>query len=173
MSELIKFLQNNCENKRVLASLRQGLVKTTEFRAWPLLVRFGGIGPEFRARVVRTVAGLFAYHPKMITVGNMGTTCRRLCNPEIEKPWEDMDATGKVVQPGPVSRKFSYLLAAECDEICDRVIRIVFYAKSKLIPINYEALETDLRMWPKSREYWAKSFWNCDEKTADEGKEAS
>lgn len=175
MSELINFLLKNRENKRVLACLRQGLVETTEFRAWPLLARYGGIGHDFKAHVIRTVAGLFAYHPNMIHIGNIGTTCRQLCDPEVEKPWEDMDANGKVLRPGPVSRKFGYLLAAERDEICDRVIRIVLYAKSKEIPVNYDALENDLVKWPRSREFWARAFWGGDrtEKSETDGGDAS
>ena len=78
-------------------------------------------------------------------------------------------------QMWPVSRKFGYLLAAERDEICDRVIRIVLYAKSKEIPVNYDALENDLVKWPRSREFWARAFWGGDrtEKSETDGGDAS
>ena len=160
MSSLMEFLQNNRDNRGVLAALRQGLVPTTEMRAWPWLVRHGGVGTEQRAQAVRTVAGLFAHHPEACATGSMGTTCRALCSPD-EKPWESVDATGKAIAPGPMARRLGYLLAADAGEICERVARVVLYAKSKDIPINYAQLEKDLAQWPRYgvRERWASDFW--------------
>ena len=170
MSDLLDFLQRNKQNKGILASLRRGLSSTTEIYAWPLLAKFKGIGNSQNARAVRTVAGLFAYHPLVCTDGNMGTTCRELCG-DNEKPWECIEKDGVPTQPGPMSRKFSHLLAADVDEICDRVARIVLYAKSKEIPINYCALEEDLKKWPYAREKWASAFW-APEKKDEENKES-
>lgn len=160
MSELLDFLHKNRENRGVLAALRQGLVLATEMRAWPWLARYGGIGSTPRARAVRTVAGLFAHHPEACATGSMGTTCRALCSPD-EKPWESVDATGKATAPGPMARRFGYLLAADATEICERVARMVLYAKSKGVPVNYAQLEKDLAQWPHGgvRERWAGDFW--------------
>ncbi len=160
MSSLTDFLQRNADNRGVMATLRQGLTPATETRAWPLLAQFNGIGRKADARAVRTVAALFAHHPAMSDTGNMGDTCRALCN-DNEHPWETVDAKGKAIAPGPMSRKFSWLLASDTDEIFERVARMVLYAKSKGVPVNYAQLEKDLARWTdqRVREAWASAFW--------------
>ena len=157
MSALMEFLLRNANNKRVMATLRCGLVENTEMRAWPLLAHLDGIGNRQRARAVRTVAGLFALHPHNCTSGNMGTVCRRLCSSD-EKPWARDTETSS--GPGPMERRFLYLLNADRDEICGRVCRLVQYAGSKDIPVNYAVLEKDLSEWPRARESWATAFWD-------------
>jgi CRISPR system Cascade subunit CasB len=168
----MEFLLKNRENRGALAALRQGLAPATEMRAWPLLARFGGIGRTPGARAVRTVAALFAHHPRNCDAGNMGDTCRALCGQD-EHPWETADGTGKAVPPGPMSRKFSRLLAADAEEICERVARVVLYAKSKGIAVNYAQLEKDLAGWPRAREAWAGAFWATGKPDSAEGEEAS
>ncbi len=156
MSALMEFLLRNADNKRVMAALRCGLVENTEMRAWPLLAHLDGIGNSQRARAVRTVAGLFALHPRNCVSGNMGTVCRQLCGND-ERPWEN--GAGTDADPGPVERRFLYLLNADREEVCGRVSRLVRYAGGKDIPVNYTALEKDLAEWPRAREIWAASFW--------------
>ncbi len=158
MSALTEFLLCNRKNKGVMATLRRALVASTEMRAWPLLLRFGGVGGDHRARTVRTVAGLFAHHPENCDMGNMGVVCRALCSSD-EQPWKNVDDQGNAVSPGPMARKFMYLLSADREEICERVARVVLYAKSRNIPVNYSALEQDLLFWPRAREAWAGAFW--------------
>lgn len=158
MSDLMDFLQRNADNRGVMATLRHALVDKTEMRAWPLLAGLKGIGPSQQAKAVRTVAALFAYHPQSCDEGNMGTVCRHLCR-EDEHPWESTDRQGKAVSPGPMSRRFMHLLSADREEICTRTARVVLYAKSKEIPVNYAALEKDLASWPRAREAWASAFW--------------
>lgn len=157
MSALLEFLLRNANNKRVMAMLRCGLVESTEIRAWPLLAHFNGIGNKPRSRAVRTVAGLFATHPNNCESGNMGTVCRQLCDSD-EKPWESGES-GEGSAPGPMERRFLYLLNADSEEICERICRLVRYAGSKDIPINYSALEEDLSRWPRARKDWATAFW--------------
>ncbi|MCH5277631.1 MAG: type I-E CRISPR-associated protein Cse2/CasB [Desulfovibrionaceae bacterium] len=167
---LMEFLLKNRENRGLLATLRQGLVPATETRAWPWLGRFDGIGQTPRARAVRTVAGLFGHHPENCDSGNMGDTCREFCRGTDEDPGKATDT------PGPVGRRFGWLLAADAEEIGDRVTRIVLYAKSKGIPVNYAQLQKDLERWPRAREAWAGAFWaatqakgHAQDKDADEG----
>lgn len=167
MSLLMDFLQRNATNKRVLATLRCALVENTEMRAWPLLGSFGGIGAGQKARAIRTVAGLFAVHTAHCEKGNMGTLCRKLCSHD-EKPWENIDPQGKAVPPGPMGRRFLYLINADKNEIFERVCRLVRYAKSRDVPVNYAALEKDLAEWPKAREAWAGEFWASAEKREEQ-----
>ncbi len=167
---LMDFLLRNKENRGVLATLRQGLIPAKEMRAWPLLAPFGGIGQTPGARAVRTVAGLFASHPQNCFAGNLGDTCREFCNNTDEFPWIMVDNN---FAPGPVARKFSWMLAADAEEICGRVARIVLYAKSKGVPVNYAQLEKDLASWPRAREAWARSFWAIGKTDSTEGEAAS
>lgn len=171
MSALMEFLLRNADNKRMMALLRCGLVENTEMRAWPLLAHLDGIGNGQQARAVRTVAGLFALHPRNCASGNMGTVCRQLCGGD-ETPWKNDTETGS--GPGPVERRFLYLLNADRDEICGRVCRLVRYAGGRDIPVNYAALENDLATWPRARETWAATFWApMADAPAEAGGEAS
>ena len=84
MSALTEYLEKKAGNKGLMATLRCGLVDTTEERAWPVLAMFGGIGRSHDALVTRTIAGLFAnWHDfdksfgKQCTIGNV---CRQLCS---------------------------------------------------------------------------------------------
>lgn len=156
MSALMEFLLRNADNKRMMAMLRCGLVETTEMRAWPLLAHLDGIGNSQHARAVRTVAGLFALHARNCAYGNMGTVCRQLCGSD-EQPWAS--GAGANGSPGPGERRFLYLLNADREEISGRICRLVRYAGSKDIPINYAVLEKDLAEWPRAREVWAATFW--------------
>lgn len=151
MSDLLDYLEERKENKGFMANLRCALVDTKRMRAYPYLARFDGVGDHHRAKVVQTIAGLYALHPNTTNQGNMGDTCRRLCGSE-EKPWDE--------EPGPIAKRLQHLLAAERDEICNRVVRIILRAKSQEIPINYEQLENDLLYWgDKKKNSWAMNFW--------------
>ncbi|AVD70889.1 type I-E CRISPR-associated protein Cse2/CasB [Desulfobulbus oralis] len=172
MSDLMDFLQRNAANKGVMATLRYALADKTEIRAWPLLAGLKGIGPSQQARAVRTVAALFAYHPQPCDEGNMGTVCRRLCGAD-EHTWESTDGQGRTVAPGPMSRRFMYLLSADREEICARTARVVLYAKSKEIPVNYATLEKDLASWPRARAAWASTFWGTEQTKEKVGEETA
>lgn len=151
MSNLLDYLEERKEDRGFMANLRCALVDTKRMRAYPYLARFGGVGENPKARVVQTIAGLYALHPNTTNQGNVGDACRCLCGPD-EKPWDE--------KPGPIAKRLQHLLAAERDEICDRVVRVVLRAKSQEIPINYEQLENDLLYWgDKVKNRWAMSFW--------------
>lgn len=168
---LVEFLMKNRNNKGMLAALRRGLVPASETAAWPYLARFGGVGNSHSARAVRTVAGLFAHHPENCAEGNFGDTCRKLCGEQ--EACGVVGTDGAPVPPGPMERKFEWLLASGTDNVCARVARVVLYAKSRGVAVNYASLERDLAGWanPRVRESWAKAFWSPFKK--DEGGIAS
>jgi len=65
---------------------------------------------------------------------------------------------------GPVARRLQYLLASEREEICDRVVRMVFRMKAQDIAVNYDELYEGLLFWgDRIRNRWAGSFWNVPE----------
>ena len=160
MSVLLDYLQNlkARDDRGAFADLRCALTESRKHRAWPLLAPFGGIGEGHAARVVQTIAGLFAHYPLIMNNGNLGDTCRGLMS---DDEWSEYLGERKA---GPMTRRFQYLLAADRDEVCGRVARIVLYAKSKDVPVNFKQLHTDLFYWSDVvRVRWAKSFWQAEE----------
>jgi CRISPR system Cascade subunit CasB len=146
------------EDRATLANLRCALRKDLKHRAWPLLARYGGIEDEMKeydheARVVQTIAGLFATHPTRFD-RDFGIACRQLMKDD-EKLADPKDI-------GPVARRFQHLLSSEREEICDRVIRMVLRMKAQEIPVNYYELYSGLIDWSdKIKNRWAGSFWNA------------
>ena len=147
------------DNRGAFADLRCALVESRKHRAWPLLASFGGIGEKHPELVIQTIAGLFANHPLSTATGNMGDTCRSLMSDD------ERDGYLQERKIGPMTRRFQHLLAASRDEVCERTIRLVLYARSKEVAVNYGQLQDDLRYWSDNiRIRWAKSFWQIEEK---------
>jgi len=164
MSALLNYLKKLKErdDRGGLADLRCALVESRRHRAWPLIASFGGIGEEHSARVVQTISGLFAHHPQATDTGNLADTCRALISE---------DERAEYLQErklGPMTRRFQHLLAASREEVCGRVSRIVLFAKSKEVAVNYGQLYGDLLYWSDAvRVRWAKRFWQAEEKEED------
>ena len=158
---LLKFLRECGErdDRATLANLRCALRDNLKHRAWPILARFGGIddsmkGYDHYAKVVQTVAGLFATHPKEISNVDFGSKCRSLMRDD-----EKIDDAKDV---GPVGKRLQCLLSSGREEICDRVVRIVLRMKAQDIPVNYDELFDDLLFWgDKVKAKWAGSFWSA------------
>lgn len=157
MSGLLEFLRARSNDRGLLADMRCVLVESKRHRAWPVLAAFGGVGDDWRALCVQTVAGLYAMHPKETAAGDFGTTCRALLSDdERQKLYEAREIS-------PLSRRFQHLLAADREEVFGRVTRLVLRAKSEEVPVNYVQLHQDLQKWQYNPEpvrvRWAKSFW--------------
>jgi len=159
MQGLLEFLRRRKEDRGLMADLRCALVESKRHRAWPYLARFGGIGDEFRAQAVQTIAGLYATHPNESnqTDADFGSLCRKFLSEEER----GKIATAEGV--GPVTRRFQHVLAADREEVFDRVTRLVLRAKAQDIPVNYGKLADDLLAWEtrpdRVRTRWAQSFW--------------
>lgn len=148
------------DDRAALGNLRCALRKNLKHRAWPLLAHYGGIEDELKeydheAKVIQTIAGLFALHPTEANY-DFGIACRKLMRDD-EKIADPKDI-------GPVARRFQHLLSSEKEEICDRVIRIVLRLKTQNIQVNYYELFNGLSYWgEKIKHRWAGSFWNVPE----------
>lgn len=161
--DLLKFLRSRQEDRGLMANLRCALVKNKRHRSWPYLKNFDCIDDQkHRNRVVQTIAGLYATHSEETHEGNFGAMCHKMLSDD------ERQKLNKAEGIGPVSRRFQHLLAAEGDEIFDRVVRLVLYAKAQDIPVNYEQLYKDLLDWEdradsnwrdRVRVRWAQSFW--------------
>lgn len=155
---LLKFLRSRQEDRGFMANLRCLLVGNKQHRAWPYVANFGGIGDKHGNKVVQTIAGLYATHSEETHDGNYGAMCRKLLSDDERQKLNRAEGIG------PVSRRFQHLLAAEGDEIFDRVVRLVLRAKAQdNIRVNYEQLYKDLLDWEyhadRVRVRWAQSFW--------------
>lgn len=170
MSELTDFLDKQSDDRGVMAALRCALTPSQEARAWPYLAAFGGIGSDHKAEVVRTVAGLYAacHKPDIRQGGSVGSVCRELCSGDENPGTLVSSLRDPAPQPGPMARKFAYLLNADRSEICGRVIRTAVFARSKGLEPDYETLERDLLFWPRAREAWAKDFWGRKTEAGEE-----
>lgn len=147
MSRLLDELSRRKEDRGMMADLRCALVESKKHRAWPVLHR---LGVAVTNRVAAIVAALYATHPQDTREGNFGTTCRAIQG-------DSRSDDGKLT---PIERRFFHLLAAERDEVLERVTRMVLMAKSQGVPVNYEKLETDLNFWnDRTKTEWAGSFW--------------
>jgi hypothetical protein len=126
-----------------MADLRCALNPAKISRAWPLLGHIGGIG----SRRFETIAGLFAYHPNITNIGNLGTTCRRLAT-----------------DSNTFDTRFRRLLSCGRDEICKRLRPVILAAKAKEVPVNYERLFVDLYYWSDNvKASWAREYWGAPE----------
>jgi CRISPR system Cascade subunit CasB len=155
---LLEFLRERRGDRGAMANLRCALVESKRHRAWPLLARFRGIGDDFSALAVQYLAGFYATHPQEEGMeGNFGETCRRLLSDDER---QKAHSSG---EPGPISRRFQHLLAAQGEEVFSRVLRLVVRAKAEGVPVNYGQLFDDLMQWrlyPETiRVRWARSFW--------------
>jgi len=154
MSWLLERLYKYKNNRGVMANLRCILVDNKKHRAWPALNR---LGVAINNDVAAYVAGLFASHSEETLTGNFGATCQAIERKRNEKRSDDSKLT-------PTERRFRHLLAAERgDELHKRVLRMVLMAKSQGVPVNYERLETDLKIWnDRTKTEWAAAFWTPD-----------
>jgi CRISPR system Cascade subunit CasB len=149
MSGFLERLRKYKDDRGMMADLRCVLVENKRHRAWPALSR---LGISIDDKVFPFVAGLFATHPAEANDGNFGKTCRGIAQKRGEE-FAEKELT-------PTERRFQHLLAAERDEIQERVRRMVQMAKTHDIPVNYEQLATDLKYWnERTRTEWASAFW--------------
>lgn len=161
MSTFLERLHKYKDDRGMMASLRCILVKSKRHRAWPALNR---LGVAINDDVSSSIAGLFATHPEgdSDSSKNFGVTCKQI---ERARGEEASDTNSKAnaskkMQLTPTERRFQHLLAADKEEVLERVKRLVLMAKSQGVPVNYEQLATDLRFWTdRTKTEWAAAFW--------------
>jgi len=160
MSWLLERLRKYKDDRGMMANLRCILVDNKKHRAWPALNR---LGVDIAKEVPAYIAGLFATHPKEAPNGNFGDTCKA-----IEQSRGEQRNDGNKLTP--IERRFQQLLTAEKGaELHGRVQRMVLFAKSQGIPVNYAQLETDLKFWSdRTKTEWAVAFWAQGQVPGDE-----
>ena len=153
MNRLLERLRKNKDNRGMMANLRCILVDNKKHRAWPALNRLGiAIKDDDSAYV----AGLFATHPEETSTGNFGVTCKAI-EQKREKRGDKRSDDSKLTS---TERRFQHLLTAEKSELYGRVRRLVLMAKSQGVPVNYEKLIPDMKLWgDRTKTEWASAFW--------------
>jgi CRISPR system Cascade subunit CasB len=145
-AKVLSYLRQLRNDRGAMADLRCALNPARRARAWPLLARVGGIDRPIH----ETVAGLFAYHPDETHAGNLGTTCQHLAR-------ENNSFDGR----------FRRLLSCDRDEVVERLRPVVFAAKAKGVPVNYEQLFVDLCWWDSAKARWAREYWGAPVETEE------
>ncbi len=162
MSWLLERLRNFKDDRGMMANLRCVHVDSKKHRAWPALNR---LGVAINDSVSAYVAGLFATHPEETSTGNFGATCKAIEQRRGDKRGDDNKLT-------PTERRFQHLLTAETEaELYARVLRMVLMAKSQGVPVNYEKMESDMRVWSRSdrtKTDWAAAFWTQETSAEEE-----
>lgn len=163
MSSLLERLRKNKDDRGMMANLRCILVESKKHRAWPVLNR---VGVAIDNDVAAFVSGLFATYPDgdSDSSRNFGVTCKAIERTRNETT-SSVDKDKKLT---PTERRFQHLLAADRDEIQDRVTRMVLLAKSQGVAVNYGKLLHDLKQWgDRTRTEWAAAFWTPGVETAE------
>jgi CRISPR system Cascade subunit CasB len=148
-------------DRGALASLRRGLGKPpgTAAEMYPYVVPWiGESASPWEEKICYIIAPLFALHPDVGGVGNMGEALfkvRQLSNSES------------------IEKRFVALLRTRAEDLPDHLRHSVSLCKSKGVPIDWNQLFSDLRYWESSnrsvQRKWATSFWRND--LAEEEKE--
>lgn len=166
-------LTSQIEDRGVMADLRHGLSRATEYRAWPHIALWGcRLDDERERRIWLTTAAGFAIHQRTADSGNMGTVLRSLATGDGrgEKGLETFDA-----------RFRRFLTCSSAAEVCDHLAGVLRAAERKGVPINFAQLFTDLKYWgERVKVRWATQYWTAppeeetagaeeEEMSADEG----
>ena len=162
---LVAYLESQKNNRGLMADLRRGLTESTEVYAWPHLSKFCGLDNKLEFDVVRTVAGLYAYHPMNVPKVNIGSLCFAMLTEEEQK--DILNGEGK--DDGAIAMRLFQLLNSDREELLPLVGRLVLYAGSKEVGLDYEQLGRDLLFWnDRVRRTWASSFWRPVQKKEGE-----
>jgi CRISPR system Cascade subunit CasB len=150
----ITYLEGLRDDRGALAALRRGLGQPpgTVADMYRYVVPWlSDDARPWREDAYYLIAALFAYHPMEGGTGNLGDhfACAR-------EPRGDNTA---------IERRFTALLAAHPDDLPSYLRQAVSFLKSKVVPINWHQLLSDVMAWshPDLRDRvqkdWARAFW--------------
>lgn len=155
IERFLDYLTRQVEDRGVMADLRHGLSRATEYRAWPHVIPWCGSGfdNEEERRIWLTTAAGFAIHRRTADSGNMGTVLRSLATGDGrgEKGLETFDA-----------RFRRFLTCSSAAEVCDHLAGVLRAAERKGMPINFAQLFTDLKYWERDdrvKVKWATEYY--------------
>lgn len=152
--EFIAWLEQNAEDRGLMAHLRRALTSAGEHYAWPHLVRWCNLENDQQRTVYATVAACYALHPEHENTGNFGSVVRQIA----------LGLHGGNDALQSFEGRFRRLLTCDSvEELCLHIRRVVQAAKQRGVPINYHRLLLDLLWWQhdarRVKVQWAQSYW--------------
>ena len=153
----ILYLEENRDNRAMMASLRRGLGKAAGMVPEVSRIvqrRLGPDAPHWLETAYYLIAPLFALHPAEGGAGNIGNHFREMC-PAGEDP------------PANVERRFIALSTSDPDDLDEVLRQAVTLLKSKDIQVNWQALLQDVLDWKhpdgerrtRVQKKWSRAFW--------------
>ena len=138
-------------DRGVMADLRHGLSKTTEYRAWPHVAPWCRLDHERERRIWLTVAAGFAIHQQTAPTGNMGAVMRALAT------GGGRGAEGLATFDARFRR---FLSCSSPTEVCDHLGGVLRAAERNGVAVNFAQLFTDLVYWnDRVKVEWATEYW--------------
>jgi CRISPR type I-E-associated protein CasB/Cse2 len=146
------------ENRGIMSSLKCLLYDNKRIRAWPTLQR---LGIDIHDTLKSFIASLYAHHPMESNHKNFGESCYRIMK-ERSGPKSNNFSKDSDQKLDSLEKRFLLLLSSDTEEeLFHRVLRMVLYAKSMNIGINYTSLYYDMKSWGSDiKTKWGSSFWN-------------
>jgi len=153
IERFLKQLKSRTGDRGVMADLRHGLSRATEYRAWPHIAPWCRLDDERERRIWLTTAAGFAIHQQTADSGNMGTVLRSLATRG------GRGAEGLSTFDG----RFRRLLACPSPaEVCDHLGGVLRAAERNGVPVNFAQLFTDLEYWgDRAKVRWATEYWSA------------
>jgi len=155
----LEYLSTQVGDRGVMADLRHGLSRATEYRAWPHVAPWCRLDHERERRIWLTVAAGFAIHQRTAGAGNMGTVMRALATGEGrgEKGLATFDA-----------RFRRFLSCSSAPEVCGNLAGVLRAAERAGVAVNFEQLFNDLTYWSdRVKVEWATEYWGAVPLQAD------
>jgi len=151
IDRFLDHLASQTGDRGVMADLRHGLSRATEYRAWPHIAQWCRLDNEKQRRIWLTVAAGFAIHQRATDSGNMGTVLRSLAT-----------GGGRGLEGlATFDARFRRLLAcSSAAELCDHLGGVLRAAERNGIPVNFAQLYKDLTYWGnRAKVEWATEYW--------------
>jgi CRISPR type I-E-associated protein CasB/Cse2 len=155
----LEYLQKHFDDRGMMADLRRGFSRTTEYRAWPYIAMWCDLTNERSRRVLLTVAAGFALHKRNAEGGNLGTSLRMLATG---------DGRGLEGLATFDARFRRFLSCSRGTEVCDHLPGVLRAAERKGVPVDFAQLYRDLTYWgDRVKVEWAKEYWGGTTEDAD------
>lgn len=151
IDKFIKYLITKREDTGMMAALRRGFSKGTEYRAWPYISPWCNMTNPRERSIYLTVAAGFGFCKDTTYDGNMGTVFYQIAKGKKpgQKAMESFDS------------RFRRCLSCDtAEEICSYVPAIIKAANRKNIAVNFSQLLKDLTFWGEQvKVEWASKYW--------------
>lgn len=162
----LAYLKKHAEDRTLMADLRHGFSRGTEYRAWPHIAVRCDLARSREKAVWITIGAAFAtLKGDSPNTGNLGNTFRQIALVGVSGTAQDALKS--------FDARFRRLLTCDtAEEVCARLPGIIRVAERKGIGLNLEQLFCDLIYWnERVKLRWAAAYWGASAKTPAEKSE--